>query len=82
MSRAVHAPKPRRKSVRLSIDGDLLARAQAEGVDLARALEERLVEVLRDESRRRWEEENREAIAAYNHNVEEHGVFGDDVRCF
>ena len=82
MSRAVHAPKPRRRSVRLSIDGDLLARAEAEGVDLARALEERLVAVLRGEEKQRFIEENREAFEDYNRFVEKHGIWSDGIRLF
>ena len=82
MSRAVHAPKPRRRSVRLSIDGELLARAEAQGVDLARALEERLVEILRGEEKQRFIEENREAFEDYNRFVEKHGIWSDGIRLF
>ena len=32
--------------------------------------------------RKKWGEENREAIEAYNEYVEKHGVFSDDVRQF
>jgi antitoxin CcdA len=34
------------------------------------------------EKRKRWQEENREAIEAYNKRVEEYGVFSDGVRSF
>jgi uncharacterized protein (DUF433 family) len=32
--------------------------------------------------RKKWREENREAIEAYNKYVEKHGAFADDVRSF
>ncbi|MGH8290671.1 MAG: type II toxin-antitoxin system CcdA family antitoxin [Steroidobacteraceae bacterium] len=31
---------------------------------------------------KRWLEENREGIAAYNEHVEKHGVFSDSLRKF
>jgi len=42
----------------------------------------RYYEELAAARRARWREENREAIAAYNEYVEEHGVFSDGVRAF
>jgi len=32
--------------------------------------------------RKKWREENTEAIRAYNEHVEKHGTFSDDMRCF
>jgi antitoxin CcdA len=32
--------------------------------------------------RKKWREDNREAIAAYNEHVEKHGTFSDDFRSF
>jgi antitoxin CcdA len=47
-----------------------------------KALEQRLVEMLLDEKRREWREENREAIEAYNRRIEADGMFSDGLRKF
>jgi antitoxin CcdA len=41
-----------------------------------------LSEELASVKRARWREENRDAIAAYNDYVDEHGAFSDGVRSF
>jgi antitoxin CcdA len=70
------APK---KPVNLSIDRDLLQQARELKVNLSKALEGRLAEIVREERARRWQEDNREAIEAYNRFVDKHGLF-DDIR--
>jgi antitoxin CcdA len=75
----IRAPK---KSTNLSINSDLLRQARAYGINLSQALEQRLEEILREEKRRRWQEENREAIAKYNQRVEAGGVFSEGLRRF
>jgi antitoxin CcdA len=73
------APK---KSTNLSINSDLLRKAKALHVNLSKALEQRLVEILLEEKRREWREENRDAIEAYNRRIEAGGVFSDGLRRF
>lgn len=73
------APK---RAANLSVNRDLLEQARRLGVNLSQLLEERLVEVVREKGRRRWLEENREAIEAYNQRVERRGVFSDGLRRF
>lgn len=68
-----------KKPVNLSIDSDLLQQARELKVNLSKALEERLAVIVREERARRWQEENREAIEAYNRFVDKHGLF-DDIR--
>ena len=68
------APK---KPVNLSIDSELLQQARELKVNLSRALEERLAQILREERAHRWQEENREAIEAYNRFIDKHGLFND-----
>ena len=68
------APK---KPVNVSIDSDLLRQARELKVNLSKALEERLAQILREERARRWQEENREAIDGYNRFVDKHGLFND-----
>ncbi len=33
-----------------------------------------------DAKRKKWREDNRESLAAYNEHVEKHGTFSDDFR--
>ena len=73
-------PSKRRKATNLSIDADLLEEARALGINLSRTLEERLVELVKAERIRRWQDENREAIEAMNRFTEEHGIFGEEFR--
>lgn len=70
-------PKAPRKAVNLSINSDLLRQARELKINLSRILEEQLERILREERGRRWKEENREAIEAYNQFIEKHGVFND-----
>ena len=74
-----NAPK---KSTNLSINSDLLRKAKEYHINLSRALEQRLVEMLLEEKRREWKEENRAAIEAYNRRIEADGVFSDGLRTF
>ena len=68
-----------KKPVNVSIDSDLLQQARELKVNLSKALEGRLAEIVREERARRWQEDNREAIEAYNRVVDKHGLF-DDIR--
>lgn len=74
-----NAPK---KPTNLSINSDLLQKAKDHHINLSKALEQRLVEMLLEEKRREWREENREAIEAYNRRIETDGVFSDGLRKF
>lgn len=71
-----------KKAVNLSIDADLLARAREAGVNLSATLEDALKTRTREEERKRWVEENREAIEAFNRRVERDGVWSDGLRRF
>jgi len=73
------APK---KPTNLSINSDLLQQAKEHHINLSQTLEIRLAEILRDEKRRNWLEENREAVEEYNQRIETHGVFSDGLRQF
>ena len=70
-------PKAPRKAVNLSINSDLLRQAREHKINLSSVLEEQLERILREERGRRWKEENREAIEAYNQFIEKYGVFND-----
>lgn len=75
-------PKAPKKSTNLSINSDLLTQARQNNINLSRALEQRLVEMLMEEKRGQWREQNKEAIDAYNRRVGTSGVFSDHLRNF
>lgn len=77
MAAPVHDASAAKKAVNLSISSDLLRQARELKLNLSQALEERLVEIVREERARRWQEENRAAIESYNRFVEKHGLFND-----
>ena len=82
MPEPVRDPKARRKAVNLSIDSDLLQQAREMKINLSKTLEAQLERMIREERARRWKEENREAMEAFNRWIEEHGVFSDRLRQF
>jgi antitoxin CcdA len=71
-----------KKATNLSIRADLLAEARARKINLSATLESALSEVLRASRQAAWQEENREAIAAYERHLERDGLFADRVRLF
>lgn len=71
-----------KRATNVSIRSDLLAAAREAGLNLSATLERALSEELASVRRKRWQEENRDAIAAYNDYIDQHGTFSDDVRSF
>jgi antitoxin CcdA len=76
---AVSTPK---KAANLSVRADLLEEARAYKINLSQTLETALVDVVKKEKERRWQEENRAAIAAYNRHIERDGLWSDGMRLF
>jgi antitoxin CcdA len=75
--------------VTIEIDSEALAAARDAGIDLSEllihALRRRLPNLHaaeRAEAARRWYEENKEAIDAYNEMIETKGLFSDGFRKF
>lgn len=75
----LQAPK---KAANLSINSDLLKQARELDINLSAALEQALVQLVKQRQQERWLAENRQAIRAYNQSVEEHGTFSDNLRSF
>lgn len=73
------APK---RATNVSVRGDLLVAARKAGLNLSATLERALIEELAESKRKKWREENREAITAYNERVDKYGVFADSIRRF
>ncbi|AWJ84452.1 post-segregation antitoxin CcdA [Azospirillum sp. TSH58] len=58
----------------VSLNSDLLAQAQALGIDVAQACERGLADQIAEVRDRAWREENRPAIESSNAYVEAHGL--------
>lgn len=71
-----------KRATNVSVRSDLLAAAREAGVNLSATLERALMEELAEAKRKKWRQENRDAIAAYNEYIEKHGMFSDGVRLF
>ncbi|MCK6384141.1 MAG: type II toxin-antitoxin system CcdA family antitoxin [Rhodocyclaceae bacterium] len=74
--------KAQKKATNLSVNEDLLAKARKLNINLSATLEAALDEALKKRYREQWLADNRQAMAAYNTHVEEHGVFSDGLRGF
>jgi antitoxin CcdA len=73
-------PKAPRRAANVSINADLLRQARELGVNLSRTLETRLEEIVREERKRQWREENRAAIEAFAEHIERNGTIADAFR--
>lgn len=74
MARVRDDRTPFRRPTNVSLDAELVEQARAFDINISRACEEGLERVVREERRRRWIEENREAMEASNEYVREHGL--------
>jgi antitoxin CcdA len=71
-----------KRATNVSVRSDLLAAAREAGVNLSATLERALLEELAEAKRKKWRQDNRDAINVYNEHVEKHGMFSDGVRSF
>lgn len=74
-----NAPK---KLTNLSINSDLLKKANELEINLSTTLEQALTNLLKAKHAQQWLEQNKSAIATYNKPVDENGAFGDGLRGF
>jgi antitoxin CcdA len=72
----------RKRATNVRVRSDLLAAAREAGVNLSATLERALMEELAEARRKKWRQENCDAIAAYKEHVEKHGMFSGNVRSF
>lgn len=75
----VSAPK---RPTNVTVNADLLRRAREFDVNLSQTLEEALIAEVVRRAGERWLAENRDAIDAYNQEIERHGCFADSLRAF
>jgi antitoxin CcdA len=71
-----------KRAANVSVRRDLLDAARAANINLSATLERALLDALKDAQREQWKNDNREAIAAHNDFMTEHGVFSDGLRSF
>ena len=67
----------KKRAVNLFVDVELLEEARRLRINISETLERRLRTIVKAEQERRWLEENREAIEAYNRRVAEYGLLSD-----
>jgi antitoxin CcdA len=67
----------KKRAVNLFVDVDLLDEARRLRINMSETLERRLRTIVRAEQERRWLEDNRQAIEAYNQRVAKHGLLSD-----
>lgn len=71
-----------KRPVTVGIDANILAAAEALGLDLSAELERALVALARQRAAELWQAENREAIEERNRFIERHGLWSDGLRQF
>jgi antitoxin CcdA len=69
----------KKRAVNLFVDAELLDEARRMRINVSETLERRLRTIVRAEQERRWVEENRAAIDAYNQRVAAFGLLADDA---
>jgi len=69
----------KKRAVNLFVDAELLDEARRMRINISDTLERRLRTLVRAEQEKRWLKDNREAIAAYNRRVADHGLLSDDA---
>ena len=71
-----------KRRANVTVDAALLERSKALGINLSRALEERLAELVRAAEAERWKQDNAEGLRDARDFTARHGVFGDGLRRF
>jgi antitoxin CcdA len=69
----------RKRAVNLFVDTELLDEARRLRINISETLEHRLRNIVRAEQEKRWLQENRAAIEAYNQRVAQHGLLSDET---
>jgi antitoxin CcdA len=65
-----------RKAVNLTVDAGLVEAAKSMGMNLSQIFESTLKQAVSEERKRRWVEENQEAIDEHNERVAREGTLG------
>lgn len=78
MESGMTAPKAKQR-LNLTVRADMVQYAREAKLNLSQVLEETLLQRQREEAARRWQEENREALAEYRARVERDGLWNKDL---
>jgi antitoxin CcdA len=81
-ARAAQSARLTRQRTNLTIDSTVLAEAKALGINISRACEAHLQEMVRQEKTRLWKEQHAKFLAHYNAEVERDGLPLDQWRQF
>ena len=71
-----------KKAANLTVRTDLLEEARSYKINLSQTLEAALAVELKKRREVAWLEQNKDAIAAYNREIAEHGLWSDGLRQF
>ena len=71
-----------RAKVNLTLDRDVVDEARELGLNMSRLAESAIKQAARTERNRRWREENRDALKAYEQEIEENGLPLAEYRTF
>mgnify|MGYP000151964369 FL=1 len=82
MSTSFYNPSAPKKAANVSINSEILTLAKEYKINLSKALEEKVAEMLRQKEAAKWEKENLAAIEEYNERIRKNGAFGDSFRSF
>jgi antitoxin CcdA len=69
----------KKRAVNLFIDAQVLDEARRLKINVSETLERRLRMIVKAELEKRWLEDNRAAIEAYNRRVADHGLLSDEA---
>ncbi len=72
-----NAPK---RAINLSLNAEVLETAKAMGMNISQTVDELLTREVVQRSLQQWNDDNREAIAAYNARIEREGTFSQRIR--
>ncbi|MDD3475322.1 MAG: type II toxin-antitoxin system CcdA family antitoxin [Sulfurimonas sp.] len=72
----------KKKATNLSINSDLLKKAKELQINISNSLEKTLIELIKEQEMKSWEDKNKTSINSYNKRVAKNGLFGDDMRSF
>jgi antitoxin CcdA len=82
MMRSKAMSTPPKKAANLTVRADLLEEARARKINLSHTLEAALHSEIKKRREAEWQEQNKEAIAAYGRLVEREGLLSDSYRSF
>ena len=66
--------------INVSINSDLIKKAKAMDINMSNALEQKLIELIKQKLASDWLESNKSAIADYNRHLEQIGGFSEGLR--